>query len=107
MIDGAKHARNNRLFDTWSLVHVASGILAGWVMPPFAALTLLVLWEPFEVLLLSPFLARFGIVFGHETLRNSLTDIVYDFIGVVIGMTILTSMFAPPFYLFRWLGLGG
>lgn len=100
MIDRAKHARNDTLLDTWSLVHVGSGILAGWVMSPFIAIALLVLWEPFEVLLLSPFLARFGIIFGHETLRNSLTDIVYDFIGVIIGMTVLTSLVAPPFYLF-------
>lgn len=92
--------RNNKLFDNWSLVHIASGVVAGWVLPPFIAIALLVLWEPFEILLLSPFLARFGIIFGHETLRNSLTDIVYDFIGVIIGITVLTSWFAPPFYLF-------
>jgi hypothetical protein len=95
-----KPMRNNHLFDVWSLVHVASGVAAGWLMPPFIAFSILVLWEPFEILLLSPLLARYDIVFGHESLRNSLSDIVFNFIGVVIGTTLFTSLIAPPFYLF-------
>jgi hypothetical protein len=93
-------SRNNNLFDTWSLVHLVSGIIAGWIMPPFIALSILVLWEPFEILVLSPFLARFNIVFGHETLRNSLSDIVFDFFGVVIGAALLAKIISPPFFLF-------
>lgn len=95
-----KPPRNDSLFDTWSLVHLTSGIIAGWIMPPFIALTLLVLWEPFEILLLSPFLAQFNIEFGHETLRNSLSDIVFDFMGIVIGAWLLAKIVSPPFFLF-------
>lgn len=69
-------------------------------MPPFIALALLVLWEPFEIFLLGPFLARFNIVFGRESLRNSLSDIVFDFIGIVIGAWLLTEIVSPPFFLF-------
>lgn len=71
-----------------------------WVMPPVIALALMVLWEPFEILVLSPFLARYGIVFGHETLRNSLSDIFFDAVGVIAGAYVLTSYVDPPFYLF-------
>ena len=80
--------RNNALFDRWSLVHVVSGVAMGVVINPFVAILLLALWEPFEVLLLSPFLARRGITFGYETLRNSLSDIFFDIVGVAIGVFI-------------------
>lgn len=95
-----KHHRNDALFDGWSIIHLFTGVAMGWVMPPFIALALMVLWEPFEILLLSPFLARFGITFGYETLRNSLSDIFFDTIGVALGFYVLTSLVEPPFYLF-------
>ncbi len=69
-------------------------------MNPFVALTIMVLWEPIEIFVLSPILARFGISFGHESLRNSLSDIVFDTIGVAIGAYILGALAVPPFYLF-------
>lgn len=81
--------RNNALFDRWSLVHVASGVAMGAVINPFVAILLLAFWEPFEVLLLSPYLARRGITFGYETLRNSLSDIFFDIVGVAIGALIV------------------
>jgi hypothetical protein len=49
----------------------------------------MVLWEPLEVFVLSPFLAKRGIEFGYETWRNSLSDIVFDIVGVAIGYVIL------------------
>jgi hypothetical protein len=94
-----KH-RNDSLFDGWSIVHLLTGVAMGWVMPPFVALALMVLWEPFEILLLSPLLARVGIVFGHETLRNSLSDIFFDTVGVCLGAYILLRFVQPPVYLF-------
>ena len=96
----AKHRRNDALFDVWSLVHVVTGIAMGWVMAPFVALLLMVLWEPLEILVLSPFLARYHILFGHESLRNSLSDIVFDVMGVALGYWGLTALWDPPFHWF-------
>jgi hypothetical protein len=96
----ARHRRNDSLFDIWSLVHVATGVLMAWVMAPFVALLIMVLWEPLEILVLSPFLARFGILFGHESLRNSLSDVFFDCVGVSIGWWLLTPLYDPPFHWF-------
>ena len=92
--------RNDLLFDIWSIVHVATGILMAWVMPPFVALLIMVLWEPLEILILSPLLAKVGITFGHETLRNSLSDIFFDCVGVALGYWVLTPLYDPPFHWF-------
>jgi hypothetical protein len=92
------HPRNDLLFDMWSLVHLATGILMAWVMDPFVALLIMVLWEPLEILVLSPLLAKVGIVFGHETLRNSLSDIFFDCVGVAVGYWVLTPLVPPPFH---------
>ena len=96
----SKHRRNDALFDGWSIVHMCTGVVLGWVMPPFIALALMVLWEPFENLILSPILMRRGIVFGYETLRNSLSDIFFDTAGVAIGFYLLSKFVMPPFFLF-------
>lgn len=96
----AKHRRNDALVDIWSLVHVATGIVLGWIMSPFVALLIMTLWEPIEILVLSPFLARFGILFGHESLRNSLSDIVFNCIGISLGYWGLSALADPPFHLF-------
>lgn len=77
--------RNEQLVDMWSLSHVAWGIALTWLLGPFWALLLLSLWEPFEVLLVSPALARRGVSFGHESLRNSLLDLVFNAAGVVLA----------------------
>jgi hypothetical protein len=95
-----KHARNNKLYDRWSLVHLTTGIILGWIMDPFVALAIMVLWEPLEILVLSPLLARRGIIFGYETLRNSLSDIMFNILGVSLGAGALTALAAPPFHLF-------
>lgn len=93
-------ARNDALFDAWSIVHLLTGVGMGWTMQPLVALVVMVLWEPLEILVLSPLLARFGITFGYETLRNSLSDIVFDILGVLAGAFLLTALVAPPFRLF-------
>lgn len=84
-----KHKRNGNLFDKWSIVHLCTGALFGWLMSPLVAIVIMTLWEPFEILILSPLLARRGIVFGYETLRNSLSDIVFNTIGVILGALVL------------------
>ena len=89
--------RNDTLFDYWSIVHLLTGVAFGWVMSPFVALVIMILWEPLEILVLSPLLAKFGIVFGYESLRNSLSDIFFDTLGVIIGAYILANLAAPPF----------
>lgn len=96
----ARHRRNDALFDLWSIVHLVTGIALGWVMDPFVALLAMVLWEPLEILVLSPLLARWNILFGHESLRNSLSDIAFDGAGVALGYWVLTPLVAPPFHLF-------
>lgn len=92
--------RNDALLDAWSIVHLFSGVMAGWIVDPFIGLVILVLWEPFEIFLLSPLMNKFGITFGHETLRNSLSDIVFDTLGVLIGYYLLSNLITPPIHLF-------
>lgn len=96
----AKHRRNEALLDVWSWVHLVTGIAVGWLVEPFIGLFVMVLWEPLEILVLSPFLARFNILFGHESLRNSLSDIFFDCVGVALGYWGLTAIVEPPFRLF-------
>jgi hypothetical protein len=92
--------RNDALFDSWSIIHMMTGVLLGWIMTPYVALVLMVLWEPLEILVLSPILGRHGIVFGYETLRNSLSDIFFDILGITLGVWALGGIIEPPFHLF-------
>ncbi len=92
--------RNDAFFDLWSVIHLFTGVALGWLMAPFAALVVMVLWEPLEILVLSPIVARFGVSFGFESLKNSLSDIFFDAIGVGLGAFVLTAVAAPPFHLF-------
>lgn len=93
--------RNNAMFDIWSLVHCLTGVLMGWIMPPQTALLLMVLWEPLEILIISPIVGRRGVVFGYETLKNSVSDIAADSLGIIIGMFWLAEYFEPPIHLFQ------
>jgi len=92
--------RNNSLADPWSLVHYAVGMLLGWTMAPIAALVAMVAWEPFEILVLSPVLARVGIDFGYESWRNSVSDTFFDAAGIFVGYYLFTALATPPFHLF-------
>jgi len=89
--------RNNELLDNWSLVHLATGILLGWLINPIYALIIMTAWEPLEIFVLSPILARFGINFGYETLKNSLSDIAVNIAGIAIGAFVIKSVFGAPF----------
>jgi len=95
-----KPHRNDTLFDVWSIVHLITGIIFGWIMDPFVALSIMILWEPLEILVLSPLLWRRRILFGHETIRNSLSDIFFDVIGVALGAWGLTAIAGSPIHLF-------
>ena len=89
--------RNDAVVDAWSFVHLASGILAGWLLPPFLALVLLILWEPVEVLIISPLMWRWKRrVFGHESLRNVASDVLFDVAGVAIGHYALGAVVESP-----------
>ncbi len=92
--------RNDQFFDSWSIVHLLTGVAFGWLIDPFAALAIMVLWEPLEIFILSPILARFNVVFGYESLKNSLSDVFFDVVGVAIGAFILIEIIDPPFHLF-------
>lgn len=92
--------RNGNLFDLWSIVHLITGVAMGWLISPVVAIVLMVVWEPIEIFILSPILARFGIIFGFESLRNSLSDIVFDIAGVLTGYFAIRLLIAPPFQLF-------
>jgi hypothetical protein len=96
----AEVAPNNSLYDIWSLVHLGVGIWMGWLMAPWVALIIMTIHEPIEVKVISPFLARHGIVYGYEGLRNSLSDIFFDAIGIIIGAWLLTHWVSPPFHWF-------
>lgn len=92
--------RNGVLFDIWSIVHFVTGVGMGWLMDPVVAIVLMVAWEPLEVFVISPLVARLGITFGYEKLSNSLSDIVFDSFGVLVGAFALTALLPPPFHLF-------
>ncbi len=93
-------ARNRRLVDPWSGAHLLSGVALGWIMAPFWALLLLILWEPLELFVLSPLSWKFfGREFGHETLGNSFSDILFDAAGVAIGAFLVRQWLTPPFVL--------
>lgn len=100
-IEGGKPRRNDRLIDVWSGVHVVTAMAMGWVMDPFVALVILILYEPLEIFILCPISMRlFDYPFGYESWRNSFSDIVFDAVGVAIGYLGLTAVHAPPFHLF-------
>lgn len=84
--------RNDAYADLWSITHVLWGLLLGLLLHPFLALVILVLWEPFEVLIISPLAARFGVEFGHEGVRNSLMDILFDALGVALAVWFLVPL---------------
>jgi len=95
------HRRNDALLDRWSFVHLVTGAAMAWVMPPHIALMILVLWEPLEILVLSPLAKRlWGLDFGFESLRNAMSDIVFDVAGVGLGLWFLRNVAEPPFTLF-------
>lgn len=77
--------RNERLVDWWSLTHLAWAAGLVFLVGPFWSLVLMTIWEPLEVLVVSRLAARWGISFGHESLKNSLTDHVFNVAGVLLG----------------------
>ncbi len=87
--------RNNDLIDIWSVAHVAWGVGLTIVFGPLWAIIFLVAWEPFEIFLLGPTLARHGIPFGHETWRNSLSDMFFDAAGAALGFLIVVRLWDP------------
>ncbi len=92
--------RNNSWFDWWSVTHFIWGVLLGWIMIPFWALFILIAWEPLEIFVISPLVHKaLGKEFGYETLRNSLSDILFDAAGVAAGAYLLRALVEPPFIL--------
>lgn len=85
----AARGRQNNPLDIWSLVHFLTGVAMGLLFSPVVAVTLMVLWEPLEIFILSPLLARRAIDLGYEGLRNSLSDIGVDTAGVLCGHYLL------------------
>ena len=81
--------RNNSFFDKWSIVHLFSAAALTLIFGASWAFVITVLWEPLELFILSPILAKLGILFGHETIRNSLSDVVFDAIGVVCSVALI------------------
>lgn len=79
---------------------MTTGIIMGWTINPWIALILMILWEPFEILILSPRLMKFNSNFGYESFRNSISDIFFDTLGIIIGAFVLGSLLPPPFHFF-------
>lgn len=82
--------RNDRWIDIWSFTHLGWGIALGAIMDPFWALVLLIAWEPLEILVLGPVVHRVTkLRFGHESWKNSMTDVWVDAAGVAVGAFLL------------------
>lgn len=88
------------MFDIWSVIHFFNGVILGWLLDPLLAIAIMVVWEPLEVFVISPLLAKVGIIFGNESLHNSVSDIFYDVLGITLGTWALTAVIGPPFHLF-------
>lgn len=85
------------MFDKWSIVHISTGIVFGWLVNPILAVLIMTLWEPLEIFVISPLLAKVGIEFGYESLRNSLSDILFNTVGILLGATIMRFLIDRPF----------
>ncbi len=83
------------MVDVWSATHVAWGIVLTPLLGPWWALLLLAVWEPVEIFVVSPLLARFGIDFGRESFVNSVSDLAFDAIGVAIGWYVVLPLWDP------------
>lgn len=86
-----KQKRNDKIADKWSLVHFTTGIALVVLLQNVSVLVLwlgMAAWEPLEIFVISPLLAKRGITFGYESWRNSLSDIVFNTLGLVVGMVI-------------------
>lgn len=81
-------APNRRWFDLWSLTHVVWGAAAGWFLGPWVGFLVMAAWEPIEIFVLSPLLARFGVVFGHEGWQNSLGDLACNAVGIAAAVAL-------------------
>ena len=81
-----KIKRNDSLVDAWSFVHLFTAGAMAFLFGPFAALMITTLWEPFEIFILSPLMARLNIVFGFESLKNSLSDLAFNTTGIGIAI---------------------
>lgn len=87
-----KHRRNDALLDRWSFVHLLTGASLVLLLPSVDILLIwliMFLWEPLEIFVLSPALARVGIIFGYETWRNSLSDIFFNTLGIFLGVLMI------------------
>ncbi len=83
------NARNNSIVDIWSFIHIASSAGLAYLIGPIPALIAVTLWEPFEIFVLSPALGHFNILFGHESLRNSMSDLAFNILGVLLAIPLL------------------
>ena len=85
----ARRVRNDKLVDGWSATHFAWGAGLAMLVGPLWSFAILAAWEPFEILVLGPLLSRKGIAFGHETWRNSVSDLVFDAAGAAVAFGVL------------------
>ncbi len=69
-----------------------NAIILCLLLGPMWAFVITVLWEPFELFIVSPLAAKFGIVFGYETIRNTLSDIIFDAMGVGLGILLFKTI---------------
>lgn len=92
--------RNSKLYDIWSINHVVTGMIFGVLMAPVPAILIMAAWEPLEIFVISPIMAKFGILFGYEALINAISDIVFDAIGYAIGYFILSQFIGPEYRIF-------
>lgn len=90
-----RRVRNDSIIDPWSAAHFLWGVVLAIALGPVWAVAILVAWEPFEIFLLGPTLARWGIPFGHETWRNSISDMMFDAAGAVAAFFLILPYWDP------------
>lgn len=84
--------RNHKAVDVWSFVHLVTCALLALTIGPLLAWLIALFWEPLEVRVLSPWLARRGIDFGHEGPINTLIDVVFNSVGVLAALWLMVYM---------------
>lgn len=84
---------NSSIIDLWSIGHLAVGILIGFLFRIFLRgkdklsyvllFSILIGWEIIENLVISHTI--FAEMFGVESLKNSISDVIVGFIGFMFG----------------------
>lgn len=91
-MSATKKRRNDALVDVWSVVHLGVSAALTPLLGPWLSFAITLLWEPLEIFAISPLLARAGITFGHESFRNSMSDILFNTLGILLAVIFMETI---------------